>query len=131
MDTATQVADLARIEAYRATLRAIDWSYQYSDDYTEHRKHAALIEQAKAEQKVIDSDKAIWNEVAAARIKRAMAEPAAEAPVLHDVWVRGVGGVYAKFQITAPPSQALTEGIHAARIKFPGQSVNVSVKEVR
>lgn len=129
MDTATQVADLARIEAYRATLRAIDWSYQYSDDYTEHRKHAALIEQAKAEQKVIDSDKAIWNEVAAARIKRAMAEPAAEVAARYDVWARGAGGIDIKFQITALPSRARDEAIYLARIKCRSQSVNVSVKE--
>lgn len=62
--------DAQRIAAYRAALRRLDFSAPYSDDYSEALKHERAMESVRREQKLIDPDRVIWNEVMEARNAR-------------------------------------------------------------
>lgn len=69
--SAVAAAKLAeRLADYRKLLASIDWAYQYSDDSSVYGTHAKRVVMASREQKLIDPDKVIWNEVQEARNAR-------------------------------------------------------------
>jgi hypothetical protein len=69
--SAVAAAKLAeRLADYRKLLARIDWAYQFSDDHSVVKRNEVLVQRAEREQKLIDPDKVIWNEVQEARNAR-------------------------------------------------------------
>lgn len=61
----------ARLQAYREQLRRLDTSYGFSDDHNEFKRGEAAMEAARAEQRAVDPDRKVWDEVMAERMQRA------------------------------------------------------------
>ena len=62
----------ARIERYRADLKAHDWAYEWSDDGTVYRRGVTERARLMVDAASLDPDFKVWNEVAPAEYRRVL-----------------------------------------------------------